>query len=255
MSPTFLSRLLLAALLSVSLLIPTSSQAKPKPTKVDPVLEQQVLEILRKNPEILYQVLKKYAEEKRAAEEQQEKADRLAAIQKFFQNSPAVIGNSPTTGATNNKLLLVKFADFQCSDCLPSNEAVKKFMAKHKDRVTLVFKNFPLTQRHPQALPAAKAAWAAHKQGKFWAYHDELFANQAKLGEAFYLEIAQKLKLDLPKFRADYESADQAIVTDFTLGRKLDIEKPPALFLNGQQLTNTDSVEELEKILAKIDKK
>jgi protein-disulfide isomerase len=256
MSLTFLSRLLLPTLLSVSLFVPAHAQSKPKPKpKVDPVLEQQILEVLRKNPEVLYQVLRKYAEEKRAEEERKEKADRLAAIQKFFQNSPAVIGSSPTTGATNNKLLLVKFADFQCSGCLQSNEAVKKFMAKHKDRVTLVFKNFPLTQRHPQALPAAKAAWAAHKQGKFWEYHDELFANQAKLSEAFYLETAQKLKLDLPKFRTDYEAADQAIVNDFTLGRRLDIEKPPALFLNGEQLTNTASLEELEKVLARIDKK
>jgi protein-disulfide isomerase len=254
MSPTFLSRLLLSALLSGSLLIPVPAHSKPKP-KVDPVLEQQVLEILRKNPEILYQVLRKYAEEKRAAEEQQEKADRAAAVQKFFQDSKAVIGGSPTMGSTSNKILLVEFSDFQCPYCAKSHAVLQQFMAKHKDRVTLVYKNFPLTQLHPQALPSAKAAWAAHKQGKFWEYHDVLFANQAKLSEEFYLETAQKLKLDLPKFRADYAAADQSIVNDYSLGRKLDVQATPTLFMNGQLLTNAVSIEELEKLLAKVDKK
>jgi protein-disulfide isomerase len=195
MSPTFLSRLLLA-LLSASFLMPAPAfaQSKPKP-KVDPALEQQVLEVLRKNPEVIYQVLKKFGEEQRAEQERKAKTEQVAAIQKLFQDPKTLIASSPTIGSTSNKILLVEFSDFQCPYCSKSQEILKQFMAKHKDKVTLVFKNFPLTQVHPEALPAARAAWAAQQQGKFWEYHDELFANQAKLSNNFYLDTAKKLKV------------------------------------------------------------
>ena len=252
MSPTFLSRLLLSGLLSASFLLP--AQAQPKP-KVDPVLEQQILEVLRKNPEVLYQVLKNFGEEQRAAQERKARADQLAMIQKLFQDPKALIGDSPTIGSASNKILLVEFSDFQCPDCGKSYEVVKQFMAKHKDKVTLVFKNFPLTQVHPEALPAARAAWAAQQQGKFWEYHNELFSNQAKLSNNFYLDTAKKLNLNLAKFQADYGIADTAILNDFKLGRKVDVQQTPALILNGLVIENPGSIAELEQLLAKAEKK
>jgi protein-disulfide isomerase len=252
MSPTFLPRLLLSALLSASFLVPASAQSKPK---IDPILEQQVLEVLRKNPEVIYQVLKKFGEEQRAEQERKAKAEQVAAIQKLFKDPKTLIASSPTTGSTSNKILLVEFSDFQCPYCSKSNEVLKQFMAKHKDKVTLVFKNFPLTQAHPEALPAARAAWAAQQQGKFWQYHDELFANQAKLGNNFYLDTAKKLNLNLAKFQSDYGIADTAILNDFKLGRAIDVQGSPALILNGVPVENPSSIAELEQLLAKAEKK
>jgi protein-disulfide isomerase len=254
MSPTFLFRLLLSVLSSASLLMPATSFAQSKP-KVDPVLEQQVLEVLRKNPEVIYQVLKKFGEEQRAELERKAKAEQVAAIQKLFQDPKALIASSPTIGSTSNKILLVEFVDFQCSGCGKSYEIVKQFMAKHKDKVTLVFKNFPLTQLHPEALPAARAAWAAQQQGKFWEYHDELFTNQAKLSNNFYLDTAKKLNLNLARFQSDYGIADTAILNDFKLGRKLDVQQTPVLVMNGLIIENPGSIAELEQLLAKAEKK
>jgi protein-disulfide isomerase len=254
MSPTFLSRLLLA-LLSASFLMPApaSAQTKPKP-KVDSVLEQQVLEVLRKNPEVIYQVLKKFGEEQRAEQERKAKAEQVAAIQKLFQDPKTLIAASPTIGSTSNKILLVEFSDFQCPYCSKSQEILKQFMAKHKDKVTLVFKNFPLTQIHPEALPAARAAWAAQQQGKFWEYHDELFANQAKLSNNFYLDTAKKLNLNLAKFQSDYAIADTAILNDFKLGRAVDVQGTPTLILNGMVVEDPQSIAALEQLLIKVGK-
>jgi protein-disulfide isomerase len=254
MSPTLLSRLLLA-LLSASFLMPApaSAQSKPKP-KVDSVLEQQVLEVLRKNPEVIYQVLKKFGEEQRAEQERKVKAEQVAAIQKLFQDPKTLIAASPTIGSTSNKILLVEFSDFQCPYCSKSQEILKQFMAKHKDKVTLVFKNFPLTQVHPEALPAARAAWAAQQQGKFWEYHDELFANQAKLSNNFYLDTAKKLKLNLAKFQSDYAIADTAILNDFKLGRAVDVQGTPTLILNGMVVEDPQSIAALEQLLIKVGK-
>ena len=78
----------------------------------------------------------------------------------------------------------------------------EQVLDKYPNSVKIVFKHLPLSI-HEQALPAALASMAAAEQGKFWEYHDELFFNQASLSSEKYLEIAQKLGLDLKKFSLD----------------------------------------------------
>jgi protein-disulfide isomerase len=219
-------------------------------TKVSPELEQQILQVIRKHPDVLLEVLQKYAIEQQQ-KEQQAQAETTKLARKDLKSS---IGDSPTMGAKDRKIVMVEFSDFQCPYCSSASGEVKKFMAKHKDKVTLVYKHFPLTQIHPEALPAARAAWAANKQGKFWEYHDALFANQAKLGEPLYLETATKLKLDLKKFNADRKIADGVIVKDFTLGRKVGVEGTPTFFLNGEVVAGSASLADLEKAFAEVKK-
>lgn len=253
--------LLLTLLLGVSNAAPVFAGKKPKalpPTtpaisqpKITPEMEQQVLDIIRRHPEVLIESVQKYA----AEQERKEKAAQAQAFQQLRQNTAALIGDSPTTGAADRRIVLVEFSDFQCSFCAQAHGTIKKFMDKHKGQVTLVYKHFPLTQIHPEALPAAQASWAAHKQGKFWEYHDELFANQKQLGEKFYVATAQKLQLNLAKFNADRQAADQSIIQDFTLGRKLGINGTPSFLMNGEFISGVVTIEELEKVLAKVQKK
>lgn len=219
--------------------------------KVSPQLEKQILEVIRRNPAVMLEVLQKYAIEQQA-KEQKAQADALKLARK---DTKSLIGDSPTTGASNRQIVMVAFSDFQCPYCATADKSVKQFMAKHKDKVTLVYKYFPLTQIHPEALPAARAAWAANKQGKFWEYHDALYTNQAKLSEAFYVETATSLKLDLNKFNADRKIADNAIVEDFKLGRKLGIDGTPTFIINGEVVTGAASLADLEKALAQVAKK
>ena len=219
--------------------------------KVSPQLEKQILEVIRRNPAVMLEVLQKYALEQQA-KELKAQADALKLARK---DTKSFIGDSPTSGASNRQIVMVAFSDFQCPYCATADKSVKQFMAKHKDKVTLVYKYFPLTQIHPEALPAARAAWAANKQGKFWEYHDALYTNQAKLSEAFYLETATSLKLDLNKFNADRKIADNAIVEDFKLGRKLGIDGTPTFIINGEVVTGAASLADLEKALAQVGKK
>ena len=219
-------------------------------TKVTPQLEKQILEVLRKHPEVLVEVLQKYSIE----QEQKQQKVRAEALKQLRTNTKALIGESPVMGASDRQIVMVEFSDFQCPFCATADKNVKEFMAKHKDKVTLVYKHFPLTQIHPEALPAAQAAWAANKQGKFWEYHDALFANQAKLSEAFYLATATSLKLDIPKFNADRKIADNFIVQDFQLGRKLGVDGTPTFIINGEVVTGAASLADLEKALAKVGK-
>ena len=219
-------------------------------TKVSPQLEKQVLEVLRKHPEVLLEVLQKYTIE----QEKKQQQAQLESLKQVRKNTKALIGDSPVMGASDRQIVMLVFSDFQCPFCATANKSLKEFMAKNKDKVTLVYKHFPLTQIHPEALPAARAAWAANKQGKFWEYHDTLFANQAKLSEAFYTETATSLKLDLKKFDADRKLADNFIVEDFKLGRKVGVDGTPTFIMNGEVVTGAATLADLEKALAKVRK-
>jgi protein-disulfide isomerase len=219
--------------------------------KVSPKLEKQIIEVLRRNPDVLLDILQKYAIE----QQQKELKAQAEAIKQIRKNTKVLIGDSPVMGATDRQIVMVAFSDFQCEFCAKADKSIKQFMAKHKDKVTLVYKHFPLTQIHPEALPAAGAAWAANKQGKFWEYHDALFANQTKLGEILYLETANSLKLDIKKFNADRKIADAAIVQDFQLGRKIGVDGTPTFIMNGEVITGAATLADLEKALEKITKK
>jgi len=103
----------------------------------------------------------------------------------------------------------------------------------------LVFKNFPL-RNHKVAWPAAIAALAANKQGKFWELHDQLYENYNRLSDQKIREIAQQVGLDMKKFDQDMKDPElKAIVErDFQEGAKAGVRGIPTIFVNGRQLKN-----------------
>ncbi len=103
----------------------------------------------------------------------------------------------------------------------------------------LVFKNFPL-RNHKLAWPAAIAALAANKQGKFWELHDQLYENYNRLSDQKIREIAQQVGLDIEKFDKDMKDPElKAIVErDFQEGARAGVRGIPTIFVNGRQLKN-----------------
>ena len=117
----------------------------------------------------------------------------------------------------------------------------EQLLDKYPDSLKVVFKHYPLSI-HDQAFPAALASMAAAEQGKFWEYHDELFFNQASLSSEKYLEIAQKLGLDLKKFSLDMmrPSLRKKIEQDVAEAKKAGVTGTPTIFVNGMKLKNRD---------------
>lgn len=217
-------------------------------SQISPQLKEQVLQIIRENPEAILDAVQAYQRKKQAAQQKEQQA----FLQQTKTNPKAVIGSSPTTGAKAGKVLLVEFSDFQCPYCSKAHAILQPFMAKHRDVVTLVYKHFPLTSIHAEAMPAAKAAWAAGQQGKFWEYHDALFTHQDQLGEVFYQATAKALKLDLQRFDRDRTRAEAAIQQDVALGEKLGLSGTPFFVMNGETFPGVSSVDELEQTLARV---
>ncbi|MGK7874260.1 MAG: DsbA family protein [Xenococcaceae cyanobacterium] len=215
---------------------------------ITPQLEQQVLKIIREHPEVIIESVQTYQQQ----QQQQLQQTRQAFFQELKTNPEAVIAFSPTTGAREAKVVLVEFSDFQCPFCAKAHNTIQQFMAKHGDEVTLVYKHYPLSAIHPQAMSAAKAAWAANQQGKFWQYQDALFAQQNQLGEDLYLDLAQTLNLDLEQFNRDREAADSAIEGDMQLAEKLGLTGTPFFVMNGEIFSGAVELAQIEEVLARV---
>ena len=110
---------------------------------------------------------------------------------------------------------------------------------RYSKEMKLVFKNFPL-RNHKFAMPAAIAALAANKQGKFWELHDQLYENYNRLSDQKIREIAQQVGLDMEKFDKDMKDPElKAIVErDFQEGARVGVRGIPTIFINGRQLKN-----------------
>ncbi len=216
----------------------------------DSQFEAKVLEIIRKNPQVILDSVQSY----QRSQAQQEEQARDKILSQIRQEPRLLLRNSPVTGSASQKIIMAEFSDFECPYCAKAQAVVKEFMTKNQKDVTLVYKHFPLTEIHAQAEPAALASWAAWQQGKFWEYHDALFEQQSKLGEEFYLELAKSLKLDVDKFNRDRQSkeAKETIKKDFELGKSLGVRGTPSFVVNGVFLSGVPDVKNLEDLVAQI---
>src|SRR5262249_54625145 len=146
---------------------------------------------------------------------------------------------------------IVEFSDFQCPYCKKSEETLGDLLAKYKGRVKLAYLDFPLREIHPQAEQAAEAARCAGEQGKFWEYHDTLFADQSKLDEASLAERARNLKLDERAFQTCLAGGKfkNSVEADIQQGNKIGVAGTPAYFINGVFLSGAQPQAEFEKII------
>ena len=154
----------------------------------------------------------------------------------------------PWKGNPNGAVTIVEVSDFQCPFCSRVGPSIKGLLEAYPNDVKVVWANQPLPF-HPNAKPAATAALAAHRQGKFWEMHDKLFANQQTLSADNYLVWAKEIGLDIEKFKKD--------LTDPALSTQIDKEQAaanavgangtPSFFIGGKLVQGALPVEEFKK--------
>ena len=118
-------------------------------------------------------------------------------------------------------------------------------------QVKIVYKNFPI-RSHKYSEPSAKAALAAERQGKFWPFHDRLYAHYKDLSDEKIREIAGQLKLDMAQFEKDRKDPEIAgkVRADIRDGRKAGVRGVPTVFINGRRLRKR-SVQGFSEIIEK----
>ncbi|WP_034671301.1 DsbA family protein [Epilithonimonas caeni] len=150
---------------------------------------------------------------------------------------PTVNKNDHTQGNENADLVIVEYGDYQCPYCGAAYPVLKALMKEFGGQVKFVFRNFPLSEMHQYARPAAIAAEAANLQGKFWEMHDAIYENQQSLNENLLMRLAEKLKLNISQFEKDLESTKLAekVDSDFESGVMSGVNGTPSFFVNGKK--------------------
>ncbi len=153
-------------------------------------------------------------------------------------------------GNAKAPVMIVEFSDYQCPYCHQVEPTVKELLAKYGDKVSLSYRDFPLTAIHSQAMISAEASRCALEQGKFWEYHDQLFT-ASKLEKDDLIGYARNLKLDdkqfescltSEKYKADIEKDEQA-------GRKAGVNGTPGFFINGLEISGAKPKDEFERVI------
>ncbi len=147
-------------------------------------------------------------------------------------------GGNYFMGPKDAKVTIVEFADFQCPFCARMVPTLKDIVEQYKGKVRWVYRDLPLREIHPEALPAAVAANCAGAQGKYFEMHNALFENYARLSSGLYKELAGKLSLDGQKFEACLKDPkmEAEVLKDAAEAQNLGVNGTPAYFVNGRKL-------------------
>lgn len=172
----------------------------------------------------------------------------------FLLTPPRVeVGFDPARvrGNPKAKVMIVEFSDFQCPYCGGVEPTLKSLLAKHPDTVALAYRDMPLSQIHPLARQAAEAARCAGEQGKFWEYHDLLFADQSKLDQPGLMDKARTLKLDERQFESclTAEKFKAQIQQDSQDGKRAGVNGTPGFFINGIFLNGNQPESAFERLV------
>lgn len=172
---------------------------------------------------------------------------------KLLEDPVAIpVDGAPVLGPKDARVTLVEFSDFQCPYCSIAVVKLNAILKAYPNDVKLIFKQYPL-EIHSQAALAAAAALAAHRQGKFWALHDAMFADRTHLSRQTILAMAGKAGLDVKRFQQDWDSpaVKQALARDQADGDKIGVEATPTIYIDGQRFNGDLDLTAVRPIIEK----
>jgi protein-disulfide isomerase len=243
MSPLIRTALGLALLLAVPAV---ALAADPAPGTQQ--LEEIVKRVIRENPNLLYDTITQYHRELQVRQRQQQ-------LESSFNNRIAdqAAPHNPVKGPQDAAVTIITYTDFECPYCARGAQTAEQLLTLNPDSVRLVFKNLPLNS-HENALPAARAALAAHRQGKFWEYHDLLFQNSGRLSDERLVALAEELGLDPARFDRDRHSDEIAaeVEADRQQAAAHNLGSTPTFVINGVVVTGAQPLPEFQKVIDRL---
>ena len=167
------------------------------------------------------------------------------------------LGDHPPKGDPDAPITLVVWSDFQCPACKAAMPLVDRLIELYPKKIVVYYKHFPIPKQHPRAIPAALAAIAAHRLGKFWPMHDLLYKNSPDhLTGDEMVGYAASLGLNEKKFREAFAAAStyQYLDSDVKEGNKSRIDRTPLLYFNGKRfMANRDFETLAERVAEELD--
>jgi len=157
--------------------------------------------------------------------------------------------DDPSLGPADAPVVIVMFSDFECPFCKRFRDGtLDQLMKEYDGQIRLVYRDFPLTSIHPQAMNAAMAAECADDQGQFWAMHDLLFENQDQFSDTLYPTLAAQLQLDQQQFETCFDTASpqDEIEHDIAQGELYGVTGTPTFFINGRMVVGAQPISAYE---------
>jgi protein-disulfide isomerase len=157
---------------------------------------------------------------------------------------------APARGPENAPVTLMVWSDFQCPFCKRLAPTLEALRVRYGNSLRIVFRHQPLPF-HNNAERAAQASVAAHRQGRFWEFHDALFRNQQRLDADGLGELATKLQLDLARFGADVDADEtrELVRADIDEANAIGATGTPTCFVNGLKVVGAQPVDSFIKVI------
>jgi protein-disulfide isomerase len=162
--------------------------------------------------------------------------------------------DDPVFGAAEAPITIIEFSDYECPYCRKWHlEVWPQLQAAYADQIRLVYRDFPLTNIHPNATPAAVAANCAQEQDMYFPYSEKLFEMKLNLGTTTYLAYAEELGLDMDAFNECLESNRYLaeVEADYQYAAELGIRSTPTFFVNGIPVVGAQPFEVFKSLIDK----
>jgi len=160
------------------------------------------------------------------------------------------VAGAPFKGAETAPVTIVTFEDFNCSFCQQAQATLAQLLARYGGQVRLVHRDFPIDRLHPTAL-AHEAARCADHQGKFWAYHEALYASTRKSTSEELKAHAEAVGLDVGAFERCLTSGTHRaeVLQDVNEGSRVGVKATPTFFINGRPLVGAQPLERFIQVI------
>src|SRR5947199_387433 len=158
---------------------------------------------------------------------------------------------APSKGPGKAPVTIVEFSDFHCPFCRRVLPTLAQLESQYGEKIRLVFRDFPIDNLHPEASKAHEAARCANEQGKFWAYHDKLFASPPKSSPEIFKGFAKDLGLNVTAFESCFASGkyQAAVKKDIEEGNRVGVTGTPAFFINGRIISGAQPLEAFARVI------
>jgi len=179
--------------------------------------------------------------------------DQQKALEQKINTLKTILGDGTNyyLGTSTPKIVIVEFADFACPFCQKSYTTVRELSIKYKDRVKIIYRDYPI---HENSIDLSLATRCAGEQGKFWPMHDKLFLLADKLAPADLPEMAYNVGVDKIKYDNCVSTKKYLpkIEKDFNDGKTLKIAGTPTWFINGYRVEGEIPLKTFEEIISKF---
>lgn len=202
---------------------------KPLTAAQEEAIKALVKKYLIEHPEIIVEAMERLRAEREKKQKEAVTAALVAKRKEIYEDAA-----SPVAGNEAGDVTIVEFFDYQCGYCKSVLDRLMQTVKKD-GKVKIVFKEFPILG--PQSVFAARAALAAQKQGKYFAFHNAMMRLKGAVNQVSVFAVAKSVGIDTKQLAKDMRdpAIEKALKANFALARELRINGTPA-FIIGDEL-------------------